>query len=220
MTLRNEGLAKLDGTRAPFFPYAKEQFSREEMDYFINMMRQYFIQVDRFTGSLIDSSGGAYLDFPNALFFDTADQPIAVANTAYPVRFNQTYLSNGIRLENSGTEIHVDRAGIYNFQFSGQLTSTNSSSKNAYIWIKRAGTNIAYSAHLYTISGSGTHLSISWNFDIDVAENQILQIMWSADSTNIQLDAVAPAAPHPGSSSAVIAINYISRAPQVLPTPP
>lgn len=220
MTLRNEGLAKLDGTRAPFFPYAKEQFSREEMDYFINMLRQYFIQNDRFTGSLIDNSGGAYLDFPNALFFDTADQTIAVADTAYPVRFNQTYLGNGIQLENSGTEIHVDRAGIYNFQFSGQLTSTNASSKTIYLWLKRSGTNITYSTHLYTLSGSGTHLSINWNFNIDVAENQNLQIMWAASATTVQLDAVAPTAPHPGSSSAVLAINYISRAPQVLPTPP
>ena len=220
MALVNAGRERLDGTRAPFFPYAKEQYSREEMDYFINMMRQYFIQNDLFTSSLINNVGGRYIDMPNALFFDIGDQPIAVANTAYPVRFNQTYLNNGIRLENSGTEIHVDHAGIYNFQFSGQLTSTNSSSKTIAIWIRRNGVDITYSAHLYTLSGSGTHLAISWNFDIDVASDQHIQIMWSADATTVQLDAVAPTAPHPGSSSAVMAVNFVSRTPEVLPTPP
>jgi hypothetical protein len=100
------------------------------------------------------------------------------------------------------------------------LRSTNASSKTAYIWIKRNGTNIGYSAREYIISGSNAILEINWNFNIDVQAGQYIEIMWAGDNTNMTLDAVAPTSPHPGVPSAVIAVMFVSVLPDVIPTPP
>jgi hypothetical protein len=42
--------------------------------------------------------GGRFIDVPNALYFSTVDQPIAVVDTAQVVTFNQTYLESGFSI--------------------------------------------------------------------------------------------------------------------------
>jgi hypothetical protein len=155
------------------------------------------------------------------LFFDTGDQAIAVINTAQPVRFNQTYLNAGVSI-NGGTtsEITVANSGIYNFQFTGQLRSTSGSSKVVFVWLRRNGTNVGYSAREYSISGSGKELEVVANFNIDLQAEQYIQIMIAADSTALQLDTVAPTSPHPGIASAVVAVSFVSALPAILPVLP
>jgi hypothetical protein len=106
---------------------------------------------------------------------------------------------------------------VYNFQFSGQLLSGSASAKQVYIWIARNGTDIGYSTHQYTVSGSGTHLNVSWNFDIDLAAGEYIEMQWASNDINMKLEAVVATAPHPGMPSAVMAVNFI--APLPIPRP-
>jgi hypothetical protein len=158
---------------------------------------------------------------PNGVFFDIIDQTLAAIDTATPVRFRQTYLSNGVRV-NAGTDsrIYCDVGGVYNFQFSGQLVSNSASAKQVYIWIVRNGTDIGYSTHQYTLEGASNHLNINWNFSIDMSAGDYLEMEWSADSTSITLEASTATAPHPGIPSAVMSVTYVAPLPSVLPTPP
>jgi hypothetical protein len=142
-------------------------------------------------------------------------------DTAQPIEFPIEYLNNAVRV-NSGTEsrVYVDIGGVYNFQFSGQLLSGSASAKQVYIWIARNGTDIGYSTHQYTISGSNTHLNISWNFDIDLDEGEYVELRWASNDIDMKLEATAATAPHPGMPSAVIAVNFIAPLPVPRPTPP
>jgi hypothetical protein len=150
MTLRNEGLAKLDGTRAPFFPYAKEQYSREEMDYFINMLRQYFIQNDRFTGSLIDNVGGAYLNFPYGSFHQDGNTTLSAdigngTTTPIPVVSTAGFLSaGGLIIED---EI-ITYTGKTDTTFTGITRGTKGTSSSAHT----AGTAVS-EAQTVTVGG-------------------------------------------------------------------
>ena len=188
---------------------------------FINVLRLYLNQVSNLFQLVFGPRGGQYVDMPNGVFFDIIDQTLAAINTATPVRFRQTYLSNGVRV-NAGTDsrIYCDVGGVYNFQFSGQLVSNSASAKQVYIWIVRNGTDIGYSTHQYTLEGSSNHLNINWNFSIDMSAGDYLEMEWSADSTNITLEASAAASPHPGIPSAVMSVTYVAPLPSVLPTPP
>jgi len=51
-----------------------------------------------------------------------------------------------------------------------------------------------------------------------------VEMKWVADSTNVTLEAVppatSPATPHPGVTSAVLTVNFISVLPETRPTPP
>jgi hypothetical protein len=55
---------------------------------------------------------------------------------------------------------------------------------------------------------------------LDLAAGEYVEMQLAADDTNVTLEAVAPATPHPGVTSAVVTINFISALPEVRPTPP
>ena len=205
----------------PALPVAPQNPIRGYLDDLNNILRLFFARAANNINLLTGADGGRFIDSPNGLFWDNGDQTLTTVNVAQPVRFNQTYLDNGMFINGATTsEITVTYSGVYNFQFNAMLRSTNASSKIAYIWIRRNGTDIGYSAREYLISGSGGVLEINWNFNIDMQAGQYIQIMWAGDDTNMTLDAIAPTSPHPGVPSAVIAVTFVSVLPDVIPTPP
>jgi hypothetical protein len=179
----------------------------------------YFNQVDTAVGSVIGKFGGQYIDRPNGLFFSTSNQTGALTATA--INFESTYLNNGVKV-NAGTEsrIYVEVGGIYNFQFSGQVFSSNSSAKQIYVWIVRNGTPIGYSTHQYTVSGSNVHIEINWNLNIDLQVGSYLEFEWAVSATPVTLESTAATAPHPGIPSAVVAVTYVAPLPDSLPIAP
>jgi hypothetical protein len=217
MTVRNQ----LNSIAPPRLPTATDEYERYLQDQMLNILRLYFNQINSTINSVIGTNGGQYVDCPNALFFNTADQTFAVANTAYAVVYNQTYLNNAVALQSGSTsKIEVTVSGIYNFQYSGQLESTNSSAKNFFLWISRDGTDIGYSTRAYSISGSGTYAPISFSFDIDLQAGQYIELMSSASDTSLNLGASTASSPHPGIPSSVMTVNFVAPLPAVLPTPP
>jgi hypothetical protein len=205
----------------PNLPLAPLQFDSRYQEGLNNVLRLYFNRLSGALQSVLGPDGGQYIDCPNGLFFNTADQTFAATNTAYPVVFNATYLNNAVALQTGSTsKVEVSISGVYNFQYSGQLLSTNSSAKNVYIWIKRNSINIGYSTHAYTLSSNNEYTEISWNFNIDLAAGEYLELEIATTDTNVRLDAVAATSPHPGISSSVLAVNFISPLPNPRPTPP
>jgi hypothetical protein len=213
---------KIKKVQSPALPVAPQQNPiRVYLDDLNNILRLFFNQIANTLNLLTGDTGGVFISSPNGLFFDTGDQAIAAVNVAQPVRFNQTYLNNGVVINGATTsEITVTYSGIYNFQFTGQLRSTSGSSKVVFVWLRRNGTNVGYSAREYSVSGSGKELEINWSFNIDLQAEQYIQIMIAADSTALQLDTVAPTSPHPGIASAVVAVSFVSALPAILPVLP
>jgi hypothetical protein len=212
---------RLQKTPPPALPFAVPVYTPTYIDQLLKVLRLYFNRVSDVLNAITGVNGGQYIDCPAGLFFSTTDQPIAVINTAQPIDFPIEYLNNAVRV-NSGTDsrVYVDVGGVYNFQFSGQLLSGSASAKQVYIWISRNGTDIGYSTHQYTVSGSNTHLNISWNFDIDLDAGEYIEMQWASDDTDIKLEAAVATAPHPGMPSAVMAVNFIAPLPNPRPIAP
>lgn len=182
-------------------------------------LRTFFIRLLGTLQALFGPAGVRYLDAPNGLFFSTSDQTLAATNTRYDVTFNQTYLSSNISVVDSN-KITCAIGGVYNFQFSAQAKSNSSSAKQIYLMINRDGTDIGYTTRQNTLSGSGEHMSLNWNFSIDVQSGSYIKLRWAADSTDVTLEASTAATPHTGIPSAVLAVNYVAPIPATLPTPP
>ena len=214
-------MGRLQKIAAPNLPLAQREYGAQYQDQLNNVLRLYFNLLDSSVNNVIGNNGGQFIDCPSGLFFSTTDQPIGAANVAQPIDFPIEYLNNAIRV-NSGTDsrVYVDIGGVYNFQFSGQLLSGSSSSKQVYIWISRNGTDIGYSTHQYTVAGSNNHLNISWNFDIDLDEGEYIEMQWASDDVNMKLESAVATALHPGIPSAVMAVNFIAPLPNPRPTPP
>lgn len=214
---------ELNKVAAPNMPLPPEEYNRMYFDQMLNILRLYFNRLDALTGQL--QTDGAIdpglINNPNGLFFNTADQTLAAINTGYPITFNQTYLNNFVALQTASTsKIEVAVGGVYNFQLSAQLKSTNASAKDVQIWIKRGTTTIGYSGHRYTVEGSDNHMNVNWIFDIDLAANEYIEMYWAADNTNVTMEAIPASAPYPAVASAVMAVNYVARLPDPRPTPP
>jgi len=211
----------LGKTAPPALPVAPPSPLKGFMDSLNNVLRLFFNGVGSSVNALIGENGGRFVQAPNALFFDIGDQALATVNVGQPVRFNQTYLNNAITINGVTTsEITVEYSGIYSFQFTGQVRSNSSSSKIVYLWIARGGSDVGYSAREYIVAGSGGVLEIAWSFIIDIEAGDYIELKWTGDSINLSLDAIAPTFPHPGISSAVVAITFVSALPEVLPILP
>ena len=207
--------------QSPVLPVAPTQYSQQYQDQYNNVLRIYFNQMVGVVGTLTGVQGGQYIDCPQGLFFNTADQTFAASNTAYPVVYNQTYLSHGVSLASGSTSrVTVSVGGVYNFQYTGQLKGTNSSSKTIWIWIRRNGTDIGYSTRAFTSTLNNEYKQISWNFNIDLQQDDYIELIVATSDTSVQLEAEAATSPHPGIPSSVFTVNFIAPLPSTLPTPP
>ena len=211
----------LQNPSPPNLPLAPREYESRYHEANNNALRLYFNRLSGNLQSLFGPDGGQFIDCPNGLFFNTADQTFAAANTAYPVVFNTTYLNNAVQLRSGSTsEIEVTISGVYNFQYSGQVKTTSAADKNLYLWIARNGTDIGYSTHAWTFHNNDHYAEISWNFNIDLDVGEYIELQIASDSTDIRLDAEAATAPHPGIPSNVLAVNFIAPLPDPRPTPP
>lgn len=127
----------------------------------------------------------------------------------YTVDTSQTVSSTTIA-SSSPTRLTAQVAGIYNFQFSGQLLSSSGTTKTAQIWIRRNGTDIGYSAHIYEDARNGGVTEANWNFNIDLQAADYIEMIWAVSNTALSLDTTAPSAPYPGIPSVVMAVNFVS----------
>jgi hypothetical protein len=214
-------MTRLLSPAPPNLPLADNDYTRHYQDQLNNVLRLYFTQLRNVTEQLVGPNGGQFIDCPNGLFFDTVDQTFALANTAYPVVFNQTYLNNAVALvPGSTSRIGVSIPGVYNFQFTAQLLSSNSSSKTVYVWISRNNVDIGFSTRAVTLAANNEYAELSWAFSIDLDRDEYVEFRVSATDTNIELHADPATAPHPGIPSSVLSVSYVSPLPVPRPTPP
>jgi hypothetical protein len=214
---------ELNKVAAPNLPLPPNEYDRIYFDQMLNILRLYFNRIDALTTQLMTSGSidPSLINNPNGLFFSTVDQTLAAVDTGYPITFNQTYLNNNVALQTASTsKIEVAVGGVYNFQLSAQLKSSNASAKDVQIWIKRNNVTIGYSAHKYTVEGSDNHMNVSWNFNIDLAANEYIEMQWGADNTAVTLESIPASAPYPAAASVVMAVNFIAKLPDPRPTPP
>lgn len=212
-------MGQLQKTAAPSLPLAQVDYGRQYQDQLNNVLRLYFNQVDSTLNNLLGSNGGQYIDCPNGLFFDLGTYSPAAINTGYPLEFKAPYLSNAVSVIDD-TKITVAVGGVYNFQYSSAVTSTNSSVKTVWVWIVRNGTPVGYSTNAYTVSGAGTATIISWQFNIDLGVGEYIELYWGADDVNVTIGTAAPTPPHPGIPANVVAVNFIAPLPVPRPIAP
>lgn len=210
---------RLDFPSAPNLPNAPAQYEQSYGDKLTNVLRLYFNRLSGTLQSAFAPNGGQYVEVPYGLFFDLGTYSPTAINTGYPLQFGQTYLGNGVSVVNN-TKITVAYGGVYNFQYSSAVVSSNASTKTVWVWIVRNGVPVGYSTNAYTISGSGSATIISWNFNIDLDSGDYIELYWAADHLAVSIATTAATAPHPGIPANVVAVNFVSPLPATRPTPP
>jgi len=198
-------------TGGPLKPY---------LDALNNILRLFFNLLSSAVNSVVGEYGGRFIEFPNAKFFSTADQTASVINTAYALQFENTYLGEAISIAGTPkTQITPLYSGVYNFELSVELTSTNANSKELSFWVRRSGVDIANTGRLHVVSGSGGVDDFEYSFTLDLTAGQYVELMWATDDTGITIDYQAAASPRPAVPSTLLTVVFVSAVPETLPTP-
>ena len=164
----------------------------------------------------VPASAAAFADYaPYGAFQSVVDQTIATANTAYAMTLDTTDYSNGVTLSNS-SRINVKNAGVYNFQWSGQFQNTDSQEHDASVWLRKNGTNVVGSTGFIGIpsshGGIDGHIVIGWNYFLELAANDYIELYWSAPSTQVSLQfyAAGTSPTRPTTASLIATMNLVS----------
>lgn len=145
-------------------------------------------------------------------FYDTTDQPAAVANTQQLVTLNTTGATRGVSRV-SGSQIRVTYAGDYNVMFSAQLVNPDSAEHDVFFWWKKNGTNVPDSAGRVTVQkkhGSvDGHLIAMWNIFLPLAATDYVELYWQSTGTLVSLETIPAAGSVPRVPSVIVTINRI-----------
>jgi len=174
-----------------------------------------FIQLMPITAS---AANAANISLPFGDFYDTNIQSAASTTVAYPVNFNQTSWSEGVSIT-SNSHIKVDYAGVYNLQFSLQLSSLANSTEDVDIWFRQNGnvntipvSNSRFGLAPRKSSSDPYHLIAALNFFVTLDANEYVEIMWRTSSTAVTIQTYTglTSPTRPDVPSAIATVQYLS----------
>ena len=142
-------------------------------------------------------------------FKKTTSVSPAAANTAYAITFDTTEDSNGVSVGSPASRIVVTEDGIYNFSAHFTILSNNSSAKTTWFWFRKNGTNVSASAFLTTSDINGGHMASGRDHFFSLVAGDYIELMWAADSTNLELHASAATAFAPSGPSCLLSVMQV-----------
>ena len=150
-------------------------------------------------------------------FQDNTTQTALDVSVATAVKFNTTDLSNGVTIVNDGsgnpTRVTIANAGVYNIQFSLQLEKISGSGNYVIdIWLRKNGTNVEGTTGKIVLTGSANASPVvaAWNYVLQLASNDYVQIMWSTSNTNAVIISESASTPYPSVPSSILTITQQS----------
>ena len=165
----------------------------------------------------VPASAAAYADSaPYGAFQDSTTQSVGSTTTAYAITYNTTDYSNGVTLTNS-SRLNVKNAGLYNIQFSAQLSNLANSTEDIEIWFRKNGTDVSASNSIFGLaprknSTDPYHVIGAMNFFINLAANDYVELMWRATSLDCTIKAATSGTSptRPSTPSVIVTVNLVS----------
>jgi len=210
---------EIDRVAAPNLPLATQDYNSQYQEQLNNVLRLYFNRLDAFIAKLTASSNTSGLRVPYGAFQDSTDQVAASTTVAYPITFNTTDFSNGVTIA-SNSRITVAYAGIWNLQFSIQLTNTTNASQDVDVWFRVNGTNVANSNSRFGLAprkspGDPFHVIMALNYFVSLNATDYVEIVWRTTDTGVSIEqypaSVSPT--RPAIPSAIATMSFVSALP-------
>jgi len=209
-------LTEFTAPNLPLAPYTYDSKYHEQQN---NVLRLYFNQIDNIVRQLKTATDTSGLRVPYGAFQDSTDQTAVSTTVAYPVTFNTTDFSNGVTVA-SNSRITVTTAGLYNLQFSIQLTNTTNASQDVDIWFRVNGTNVANSNSRFGLAprksaGDPYHIIAALNYFASLNATDYIEIVWRTTDTGVSIEqypaSVSPT--RPAVPSAIATMSFVSALP-------
>tara|TARA_R110000803_G_scaffold2684_4_gene9116 strand:+ start:313 stop:1491 length:1179 start_codon:yes stop_codon:yes gene_type:complete len=144
-------------------------------------------------------------------FSRNTDDTAAVIDTAYPISLTTVDQANGISIGAPASRIVVANSGLYNFSSRFQLLSNSASAKNARLWYRKNGVDIANSAVIATISDNSEYKPITNTSFFSLQANDYIELMWAVDNTGLSLKTSVATAYSPAIQSISVSITQVTQ---------
>lgn len=148
--------------------------------------------------------------FAYAEIIKTADQIPAAINTATAITWNTAGIAKGVSIGSPASRIVLDRAGTYKFDLFVQLSSTNASAKNLWLWFAVNGTAVANSAAIETETGNNAFVSMVRSELFELAAGDYVEAFFAVDDLALFLNAEAATAFAPSAPAAHLAVTQVA----------
>jgi hypothetical protein len=108
-------------------------------------------------------------------FYDTTTQTILTGASA-SLQLNTPVIQDGVTVV-SNSRITVSRTGIYNLQFSAQLSTPGGGAPDVHIWLRKNGNNVTYSNTGVVMQNSNQKQVAAWNFVESLIAGDYLELV-------------------------------------------
>lgn len=206
-------------TKAPRLLAAPVEYAQRFVDDLTNVMRLYFNQIDNIMQLVLGTRGGQYINNPYGAYQSNTTQTVATINTPTLIYLEVTDFENGT-YRTAGDGIHVEQSGIYNVQFSAQVTNADTQPHDAALWLRKNGTDYAYSNSVFSITG--THGGqpgygvVAANFFVSLSTGDYIELWWATNSLQVTLNTLPPITTPfitPGAPAVVCTLSFVSSLP-------
>lgn len=148
-------------------------------------------------------------------FYDTTNQTIT-ANTPKVVGIGSIGSFRSVVLDPLTSKISVSRNGIYNVQFSIQLTNPSTSTvDDVAVWVKVNGVDVANSNSWGSVptshGGVDGEALIALNVFVDLVPTDYIQLYWLSKTGNSQIKTIAASTSpaYPASPSVILTVDQV-----------
>ena len=211
---------KLLPPKAPNLTIAPAGYGKGYQDYLNNILRLYFNQLDNFTSALVGVVGLTSFSAPYGSFIDTSTVA-AVPNVPTTVLLNGVNTnSSEVYIGTPTSRVYITNAGVYNYQFSVQVTNSAAQIHPLEVWIRQNGVDVPDSnsaAQLPVKRGSVNSESIlAMNYLVHVEAGDYIELIWLSDDAAVSLSTVPASvvAPiHPRAPAVIITVTFVSALP-------
>jgi hypothetical protein len=169
-----------------------------------------------FTGCTRGARGSANVAHSTGVAVTKIQSP--VANTAVPMYINTTDFTNEVTVVDT-TKLTAAKAGIYNLQWSGQFNNTDTSEHDLSVWLRINGVDVPGSTGFVAVvsshGGIDGHLIVGWNYYVQLAAGQYVEIWWSTTNEKLTLECYGPSTSptRPSTASVVATMSFVSALP-------
>jgi hypothetical protein len=130
------------------------------------------------------------------------------------MQFGSSAGASGVTIANNAlgnpTQITVAQTGVYNIQFSAQLTKTGGTVGDVNIYFKKNGVNIGSSNTIVTLANNNHYVVAAWNIFVSLNAGQYAEIVWYTTNANVQLKSInAVAPPIDDVPSVILTVNKV-----------
>lgn len=212
---------QLEVPSIPSLGFTPETYDRRVFAENNSALNNYFRALISTLGALFGPQGGKFLNTPYGAFQDTTGQVAANITTAYTITLNTTDLSNGVSLA-SGSRMTVAMDGIFNIQFSIQLTNTTNAPQDIDVWFRKNGTNIAASNSRFGLAARKSpsdpfHTVGALNFMVSLVKDDYIELVFCVTDVGVRIEHYAASASptRPVVPSVIATVSFVSNLPTI-----